>query len=46
MFILLKSTTSGDKKTWIVSLCTNANQMKLVTTFLFSGKNLLLLLLV
>jgi len=26
MFILLKSTTSGDKQTWNISLSTNANQ--------------------
>jgi len=47
MFILLKSATSGYKNTWNISLSTNANQMKLVSTPLFSGmKNLFSLLLV
>jgi len=47
MFILLMSTTSGDNKTWNISLSTNANQMKLVSTPLFSGlRNLFLLLFV
>ena len=47
MFILLKSATSGDNKTWNNSISTDANQMKLVSTPLFSGmRNLFLLLLV
>jgi len=47
MFILLESATSGNEKTWNISLSTDANQMKLVFTPLFSGmRNLFLLLLV
>jgi len=46
MFILLKSVTSGDKKTWNISLSTKANQMKLGSTPLLSRmRNFLLLLL-
>jgi len=37
MFILFKSTTSGDNKTLNISLCANANQMKLVSTPHFLG---------
>jgi len=37
MFILLNSATSGDNKTWNISLSTNANQMKLVSTPYFQG---------
>jgi len=37
MFILLMSATSGDNKTWNISLSTNANQMKLVSTPYFQG---------
>ena len=46
MFILLKSATSGDNKTWNISISTDANQMKLVSTPLFSGmrKSFLMLL--
>ena len=47
MFILLKSATSGDNKTWNISVSTDANQMKLVSTPPFSGmRNSFLLLLV
>jgi len=47
MFILLRSATSGDNKTWNISISTDANQMKLVSTPLFSGmRNSFLLLLV
>jgi len=37
MFILLKSATSRDNKTWNISISTDANQMKLVSTPHFQG---------
>ena len=43
---LFKSATSGDNKTWNTSPSANANQVRLVSTSLFSGmRNLFLLLL-
>jgi len=46
MFILLKSATSGDNKTWNISISTDANQMKLVSPPFSGMRNSFLLLLV